>query len=385
MQNTCVMENNRYTGITAVNFRNKQYKKVPDNWRYIKRYTNAEKGLAPKARFILSTALHQIDKYGEATLTHEELSLITETKPDQNCILVKQLGFVLHSEFFRSKTIEGKKYRDGYTFTPTKNASRILENPIEFFTNYHHESIDRSGNEIGGITAYNRGSQEPLLIYTKNKYKNDYNDNLNNQSQNSSYFKKEIGLVETENHQNENPVLNEQCDFTEYSPILQIKDENEIDVGRLAAEGFFVEDLPKLKTIEFVDTTDNLQINQMVRSTEIGLDGKTYWTTPLRYFKYSKKILKEIISKCNRNRQHYTTAKVISIIQNILEKHPNKKIRGGRFGFEKYMIAAINGENDYTEKGAMSDEEKLTSIAEKNAIESQKIWDLYKNGGVQYF
>ena len=224
-----------------------------------------------------------------------------------------------------------------------------------------------------------------LLIYTKNKYKNDYNDNLNNQSQNSSYFKKEIGLVETENHQNENPVLNEQCDFTEYSPILQIKDENEIDVGRLAAEGFFVEDLPKLKTIEFVDTTDNLQINQMVRSTEIGLDGKTYWTTPLRYFKYSKKILKEIISKCNRNRQHYTTAKVISIIQNILEKHPNKKIRGGRFGFEKYMIAAINGENDYTEKGAMSDEEKLTSIAEKNAIESQKIWDLYKNGGVQYF
>lgn len=379
------MENNRYTGITAVNFRNKQYKKVPDNWRYIKRYTNAEKGLAPKARFILSTALHQIDKYGEATLTHEELSLITETKPDQNCILVKQLGFVLHSEFFRSKTIEGKKYRDGYTFTPTKNASKILENPIEFFTNYHHESIDRSGNEIGDMTAYNRGSQEPLLIYNKNKYKNDYNDNLNNQSQNSSYLKKEIDLVKTENHQNENPVLNEQCDFTEDSHILEIEDDDGIHVEGLAEKVFIVEDLPKLKTIEFVDTTDNLQINQMVRPTEIGLDGKTYWTIFLRDFKYSESLLKEIILKCNQNRQHYSTGKVVSIMQNILEKYPNKQIRGGRSGFKKYMIAAINGENDYTEKGAMNEGEKLISIAEKNAIEALEVQKLYESGEVQYF
>lgn len=144
------------------------------------------------------------------------------------------------------------------------------------------------------------------------------------------------------------------------------------------------------KTTEFVETIDNLKTNTAVskqdtRPTEIGLDGKTYYTIPLKNFKYSESLLKEIISKCNRNRQHYTTGKVISIIRNILEKFPGKQIRGGRAGFKKYMIFAINGENDYTGKGAMNEEEKLTSIAEKNAIEALEMQKLFESGEVQYF
>jgi hypothetical protein len=370
MHNTSVAEaNTNTTGVKTIYSRGNQYKKIPDSWKQIKRYTNIEKGIAPKSRFILSTALHQIDKYGEATLTHEELSLITETKPDQNCILVKQLGFVLHSDFFRSKIIKGKKYRDGYTFTLTKNALKILENPIEFFANFVPKSIDRSGKEIGDMTDYNRGSQEPLLIYTKNKYKNDNTDNQDNQFQNSNFLEEKTEQVETEIS-----TENIECD--------KIYD-------GLAEEEIITKAVHSSKNIEFVENIDNLKINtptskQDTRPTEIGLDGKTYWTTPLINFKYSEKMLKEIISKCNRNRQHYTPDRVITIIKNIIEKYPDKKIRGGRIGFEKYMIAAINGENDYTEKGAMSDEEKLTSIAEQNAIKAQEIWDSYLNGEVQY-
>lgn len=93
----------------------------------------------------------------------------------------------------------------------------------------------------------------------------------------------------------------------------------------------------------------------------------TPWTIPLMQFKYSEKMLKEIIAGCNRNRQHYTVDKAIAIIRNILEKHPDKQIYGGIQGFKKYMIAVINGENDYTETGAENKEEQLTSMAELQA------------------
>jgi hypothetical protein len=360
------------TSVKADYLRNKQYKTVPNDWKYIKRHTDYSKGLARNARDLLFAALYQIVKYGHAVLTHEELSKITDTKHDQTCNLIKQLGFVLHFEFFRSTTIDGKNYRDGYIFTKNQNTDDILENPTEYFANSLDKNKDTSPNLLCDIAEENQRNDEPLLIYTKKKYKNDNQDNQNYQFQNSNFLEEKTEQVETE-------VLTENIKC----------DEIHVD-GLTKEENSYQKAVYSPKTIEFVKNAEDLKINTSVskqdaRPTEIGLDGKTYWTTPLRYFEYSEKMLKEIISKCNRNRQHYTTAKVISIIQNILEKYPDKKIRGGRAGFKKYMIAAINGENDYTEKGAMSDEEKLTSIAEKNAIEAQETWDLYKNGGVQYF
>ena len=43
-----------------------QYKSIQNNWSAIKRYNDPKKGIAPKARLILSSALYQIKKYGHA-------------------------------------------------------------------------------------------------------------------------------------------------------------------------------------------------------------------------------------------------------------------------------------------------------------------------------
>ena len=115
--------------------RKKQSKNITEDWKYIRRYNDIERGLSKSARHILSSVLYQINKYKHAILTHYELSQITEAKNHQNCNLVKQLGFVIDFQFKRSVVINEKKYRDCYVFFKNKNTDKILENPEKYFTN----------------------------------------------------------------------------------------------------------------------------------------------------------------------------------------------------------------------------------------------------------
>ena len=56
-----------------------QYKSIQNNWSAIKRHNDTKKGIAPKARLILSSALYQIKKYGHAILTHDALVGVTRS------------------------------------------------------------------------------------------------------------------------------------------------------------------------------------------------------------------------------------------------------------------------------------------------------------------
>ena len=459
MQNTGLVENGTISTIGTINFRNKQYKKVPNDWKDIKRFNDTSKSLARNARDILFTALYQINKYEQAILTHEELSKITETKNHQNCILVKQLKFVLNIEFFRSHTENGKKYRDGYIFTKNQNTDKILKKPAEYFANLLSKNSGISANKFSDdcekIYSYKKTSANkfsddcekirlPLHIYKKNKDKiNDYLDYQDNQQKNIS----EIDLVETEEYNTENHVLNEQNNFTECSYLPEIADSVESHVNGLAKEESLAEAVHKTETIDFAETASSLEVNEVfakqvaenvtcqditsktpnkatreaktnyigypplsndftpvealiagiaiektseigirqnTRPAKRGLDGKTYTTIPLANFKYSQALLKDIISRCNRNRQHYTPANVIRIICNILEKAPDTQIWGGRQGFINYMIKAINGENDYSEKGEENAEERLTSIAEVRVQQSKELHERIAKGGVTW-
>ena len=113
-----------------------QYKKIADNWEYIKRADDLSKTISEKAQNILAKAMYQINRYGHAILTHERLQEITRKKYDQNRNLLKQLNFILETEFFRCLIINDKKYINAYKITLKENAAEILENPKKYFVDY---------------------------------------------------------------------------------------------------------------------------------------------------------------------------------------------------------------------------------------------------------
>jgi hypothetical protein len=61
---------------------------------------------------------------------------MTRAKSDQNVNILKQLGFVLNIEFFRSLEYRNKQYYNCYKFSLTEDAIEILKNPKKYFANY---------------------------------------------------------------------------------------------------------------------------------------------------------------------------------------------------------------------------------------------------------
>lgn len=111
----------------------KQCLKIPYSWDYIRRCNNTDKCLSFSAQKILCLAIDQIQKYGQAVLTHDELNQLTGKKHHQNCNLIKQLGFILDFKFERSILINKKRYINCYVFTKNENTDEILENPRHYF------------------------------------------------------------------------------------------------------------------------------------------------------------------------------------------------------------------------------------------------------------
>ena len=134
--------------------RNSQYDKVKKLWKKIKRADNLLKNISPKARLILCNVLYQIEKYGHAVLTHDELSEITDTERRQNCNLIKQLANILDITFERSIVINNKKYRDCYIFTKNENTDKILENPEEYFANLTSKNFPTSRKKFPDLLIH---------------------------------------------------------------------------------------------------------------------------------------------------------------------------------------------------------------------------------------
>jgi len=113
----------------------KQYKKIPNSWKYIRRYDQPTKTLSPKAINILAVAMYQANKYNQAILTHRVLKEITERKRHQNRRLVQQLEFLFEVRFLTSLIENNKTYNNAFLFLPKNNLMKILENPENYFAN----------------------------------------------------------------------------------------------------------------------------------------------------------------------------------------------------------------------------------------------------------
>ena len=169
-----------------------QYKKVPNSWQYIRRFDEPEKTLAEKSINILAVAMYQINKHGQAILTHKALKDITGKESRQNQRLVKQLGFIFNLKFSRCLIQNNKKYNDFYQLSLTEKAEEILKNPEEYFAAFERsftakdqvrkiktsgqktikdqvKNVRTSGQKCLDIKSKMSGSQESLHIYNKNK------------------------------------------------------------------------------------------------------------------------------------------------------------------------------------------------------------------------
>lgn len=114
-----------------------KYRKLNDNWKYIRRYDDCNKVISEKARLILSQTLYRIQKYNIAILTHKTIAEITGKKVDQNRRLIKQLGLVFDIEFSRCLFVDDVKYNDVYKLSLTKKGEEILKNPKEYFEKFY--------------------------------------------------------------------------------------------------------------------------------------------------------------------------------------------------------------------------------------------------------
>jgi hypothetical protein len=364
----------------------KQYKIISNDWKYIKRYNNPVNGISRKAQDIMFSALYQIKKYGSAILTHEALTEITETKSHQNCILVKQLGFVLDAVFFRSLIENGKKYRDGYRLTLTKNAEEILANPRQYFAKLLLQNPCIYEKKIADISDKNRTSSKPLLIYKKKEIENDITD-LNDHSENQ-FLNFDVQIEAKE-------------DFVEMPEPQKLECDVEAEVIGLAMDGFCGDVMHSTTTTECAQIPTETAIEAVSetarampiatqtqakmyryaptedRITRIDKNGNEYWGIPLRKYQYSKAMLEEV--RLASNKPHFTQERISGLFSYLADKYPDKLIIGGRKGFVEYMTKVVNGEKEYDEAN------KMISIEEKRRKAQKSMDDMvFNNDKIRY-
>ena len=339
-----------------------QYKKVPNSWQYIRRFDEPEKTIAEKSINILSVAMYQINKHGQAILTHKALKDITGKESRQNQRLVKQLGFIFNLKFSRCLIQNNKKYNDFYQLSLTEKAEEILKNPEEYFAAFERSFTEKDpvrkiktsgqktikdqvknvrtfGQKCLDIKSKMSGSPESLHIYNKNKDK--INDKINS----------------NQNQANQNHFLEEK--------IVETTE-------------------PKIANSEYVETPSNglakeefVYITQARNATAERVEnGYSQLGEPILLLNYvfTDAMLLEAIKASDK--KHYTPKQVKVILRNLLEKYPGKIIFGGNRGFIKYLTKVINGETDYEyqAKYHLSKLDKATTMAEIQA-EKQKAID----------
>lgn len=339
-----------------------QYKKVPNSWQYIRRFDEPEKTLAEKSINILSVAMYQINKYGQAILTHRVLKEITGRQHDQNRRLIKQLGFIFHFKFSRFLIESNKRYNDAYQLTLKKSALEILENPKKYFANYtkniaakdgsknlltsqqndiedHSKNAATSQQKCSDVTAKMLRSPESLHIYNKNKDK--IKDKINS----------------NQNHTNQNPLLEKKVVETTEPKIANSEYAEKSHNGVAREESAYTTQAKK-------------------QAAEPVENGYSQLGEPILLLNYvfTDAMLLEAIKASDK--KHYTPKQVKVILRNLLEKYPGKIIFGGNRGFIKYLIKVINGEIDYEyqAKYHLSKLDKATTMAEIQA-EKQKAID----------
>lgn len=374
----------------------KQYKTISNDWKYIRRYNNLAKSISRNARDILFSALYQIKKYGHAILTHEALSEITETKNHQNCILIKQLGFILDAVFFRSLVENDKKYRDGYKLTLTKNAEEILENPRLYFAKLSTHNSDTSTIKIADMCDQNRRSPNPLYIYKKKENKNDTNDHREDQLLNSDFqIEEKTDFVESPNAENDDCELS---DHDDSSMEVNQKPEYSVekDVNGLAMNDIEDTGTHSRATTESIETSaktpeePNQKPKQEAklykykpiedRVTRVDKNGNEYWGIPLMKYRYSKAMLEEV--RLASDKQDFTHSRISGLFKYLADRYPDKLIIGGRKGFIQYMTKVVNGEKDYEKEAQCAKEAKKKTLETAREKELAEFHESFRTGTI---
>ncbi len=130
----------------------KKYRKIEYQWDDIPRANNPKKTLSEKALKILANAVNRLNHNDVITFTHSYLSNLTKCKYDQNNNLLRELSAILDIKFHRSVVIKGKKYRDRFSVSYTKNGKEILENPNLFYPEKSAEDSDKSPKKFGHVS-----------------------------------------------------------------------------------------------------------------------------------------------------------------------------------------------------------------------------------------
>lgn len=331
-----------------------QYKKIADNWEYIKRADDLSKTISEKAQNILAKAMYQINRYGHAILTHERLQEITRKKYDQNRNLLKQLNFILETEFFRCLIINDKKYINAYKVTLKENAAEILENPKKYFVDYQEVRQKKFSSE-GKKEGRKNSASEPKKFSSRAEKIPPTSDSLHIYNKNKDKINDKINS--NQNQANQNPFLEEKVVETTDPKIANFEYAEKSHNG-VAREDFAYTTQAKKQAAETIE------------------NGYSQLGEPILLLNYvfTDAMLLEAIKASDK--KHYTPNQVKVILRNLLEKYPGKIIFGGNRGFIKYLIKVINGETDYEyqAKYPLSKLDKATTMAEIQA-EKQKAID----------
>lgn len=157
----------------------KRYRKTEYQWEKIPRASRPDKYLSEKALKILSNAVIKLQKEDIITYTHAYLSKLTKCQHDQNNNLLKELSEILKIKFHRVVTIEGKKYRNRFVISYTKDGIEILNDPEKYYSLKAAKNKEAEGEKIRPLHRKNSASYIRIIKEDNNISNIDNNINTN--------------------------------------------------------------------------------------------------------------------------------------------------------------------------------------------------------------
>lgn len=293
---------------------------VKRTFQFIPRADNLSKELSVKAANLMETLNSMLGKQELTYVTHEFLSSITRVNRRQNCNLFKQLTHIFDISYRHSVKYKGKTLHEVLEIKRTENGREIIDNPEKFFSKEEQSGREKIYSNTG----------KKLLGDAKKITRPIYNDNLENNKDNNDNYQ----IIVNDNENNHDIIS---CNFDS----LIINDEN---VRISQQKNQFRDCYSSSKSLAELILSNNTTTfkDGIPRKKVRGKDGKMYSAIPLAEFKFDEEALDEIIYVSNR--MEFTYIDVVTVIQNIIKKQPDKLIYGGRKGFIQYMIHALEGE-----------------------------------------
>lgn len=307
--------------------------------------------LSEKDCLLLDLCIQWTKNNNVATSTYKYL--LEEKFPKQNHpITVKRtldnISLYIKAEFKNIQVINGVIYKDKIR----------IERTIDFDLKME-EAKQKNQNKIRKTSAQKcrPSSTKMSTMVNENVDPYIYNDNKENNKDNNDNCDNQIIVGDNENNQ-------EIISYNFGDLII-----NEENVTTLQQENHFRDCYSSSTTSAetLLSSSKTIFKDGIPRKMVRGLDGKMHYAIPLAKFKFDNEALDEIIYVSSR--EEFSRIDVVSVIQNILKKQPDKLIYGGRNGFIQYMIKAV--EREYgIKKGNLDNKTNTTEYINQIRVEA---------------